>query len=129
MRYSLQVTADGVPAPRFELTSAPAGMSIGTASGLIEWAPGGEAAGTHVDGRQELSDAVFVFNFLFAGGLAPSCDSAADVNRDFRIDLSDGVSLLNFLFLGGSTPSDPFTSCGTATDPGELACLAYDRCG
>jgi PKD repeat protein len=95
------------------------------AGGSVRWRRGDANA----DGNQELSDAVFIFNFLFVGGRPPSCESAADVNRDFRIDLSDGVSLLNFLFIGGAMPRDPFVSCGTALDPRELNCAAYDRCG
>ncbi len=37
--YSYRATASGNPAPAFSLTSAPAGMSIEAASGLINWMP------------------------------------------------------------------------------------------
>jgi hypothetical protein len=42
--YSYDVDASGDPAPSFVLTSAPAGMSIDSASGLISWTP--SAAGS-----------------------------------------------------------------------------------
>ncbi len=37
--YTYQVVATGRPVPTFSLTSAPAGMSINSTSGLISWAP------------------------------------------------------------------------------------------
>jgi len=37
--YSYQVVATGSPAPSFSLTTAPAGMTINSATGLISWTP------------------------------------------------------------------------------------------
>jgi len=64
----------------------------------------GEANG---DGNADLSDAVFILNFLFLGAAAPTCVDAADANDDGKLDLSDAVFFLNYLFLGGSSPPAP----------------------
>jgi len=59
------------------------------------------------DGKVDITDAVFILNFLFSGGEAPSCTDAADVNGDNQVDISDGVALLNYLFGGGQAPPPP----------------------
>jgi len=59
------------------------------------------------DAVADLSDAVFIFGYVFLGGAAPPCLDAADVNDDGDLDLSDGVSLLNFVFSGGPAPPPP----------------------
>ena len=54
------------------------------------------------DDEIDLSDAVFLLNFLFLGGSEPDPLPAADINADADTDLSDAIYLLNFLFLGGA---------------------------
>jgi len=44
--YIYDVSATGVPAPVFSLTQYPAGMTINSASGMIEWLPNSTQAGT-----------------------------------------------------------------------------------
>jgi hypothetical protein len=64
------------------------------------------------DGTRDLSDGVFIFNFLFSGGEAPApfCPGVelgvtnGDCNGDEEIDLSDGVRVLNWLFGGLPEP-------------------------
>jgi hypothetical protein len=73
------------------------------------------------DNNVDLSDAVFVFQFLFLGGPSPQCRDAANVNDDSSVDISDGVYLLNFLFLGTAAPPPPFPSRGQL--PGEACSL------
>jgi hypothetical protein len=87
------------------------------------------------DGRTNLSDGIFLFNFLFLGGNDPSCMESADSNSDRKLDISDGTFLLNFLFLGGPPPASPGASpapCGLSPPgPGvhsKLGCLAYNHC-
>ncbi|MCB2229182.1 S8 family serine peptidase [bacterium] len=55
----------------------------------------------------DLSDLIYLVNYLFLGGPAPTNPSAADVNCDGGVDLSDVITLVNYLFLGS----------------GELCCL------
>jgi hypothetical protein len=66
----------------------------------------------------DLSDGVFVLNFLFSGSTTPSCQDAADADNNGVLELTDAIRILNFLFLGSAPPPapGPFT-CGT--DPSE----------
>ncbi|MBI4605350.1 MAG: hypothetical protein HY721_25585 [Planctomycetes bacterium] len=59
------------------------------------------------DEAADISDAVWVFGYLFLGGATPACLDAADINDDGAVDLSDGVFLLNHLFQGGPAPPSP----------------------
>jgi hypothetical protein len=75
---------------------------------------------TNNDGREDISDAVFLLNFLFNGGRAPPCKAVADINKDGNRDISDAVFLLRYLFAGSAAPADPFPVCGS--DPDGLQC-------
>ena len=78
-----------------------------------------------LNGDVDLSDAVYLFNYLFLGGSAPGCDDGADATDDGALDLTDGIFILNFLFLGGNElpPPSPFTSCpGPDPTEDELGC-------
>ncbi len=59
------------------------------------------------DGNVNITDAIFVLNFLFLGGESPACPDAADVNDDGGINITDGILILNYLFLGGEAPPSP----------------------
>src|SRR2546427_7608587 len=48
----------------------------------------------------DLSDAMFVLNYLFTGGNAPTCPKSADTDDSGALELTDPVYLLNHLFLG-----------------------------
>lgn len=51
-----------------------------------------------------ISDAVFVINYIFAGGPAPNPMDAGDVNCDGNVNISDAVYLISFIFVGGTNP-------------------------
>ncbi|MBD3402669.1 hypothetical protein GF420_07220 [candidate division GN15 bacterium] len=55
----------------------------------------------------DLTDIIYLVNFLFLGGPSPSFEPAADVNGDGEIDLPDIISMVNAAFLGG-----PAVHCG-----------------
>jgi hypothetical protein len=79
------------------------------------------------DDGVDISDSVFILNYLFQNGREPPCLDAADANNDTRIDISDAIWMLNYLFHGGPQPSEPFPQAGV--DPsddgrGSLGCLA-----
>jgi hypothetical protein len=79
------------------------------------------------DGQADISDASALFNYLFMGGSAPSCDDAADANDDEGVDISDGIFMLYFLFQGGPAPQAPGAFvCGedptNAVDGDDLGC-------
>ena len=81
------------------------------------------------DGIVNIADGVFLLVNLFAGGLDPSCDDAADANDDGTVDVSDVISILGFQFNGTSPPPPPFESCGVdPTDSDGLGCALYNAC-
>ncbi len=74
------------------------------------------------DTQVNLSDALYVLNFLFTAGPAIACEDAADANDDGVVNLSDGVYTLAYLFQGGPVIPEPFPEAGAdATDDG-LGC-------
>ena len=78
------------------------------------------------DSMAALDDAVFLLQFLFLSGDAPSCLDSGDFDDDGGLDLLDGVSLLNYLFLPGNPPpAQPGpTDCGPDPTPDALSpCL------
>ena len=66
------------------------------------------------DGQRNLTDGIYLLNFLFLGGPAPSCSAACDVNSDASLNITTAVFLFNFLFLGGPAPVAPSPDCGTS---------------
>lgn len=56
------------------------------------------------DGTINVSDAVFIINYIFKGGPAPVYPISADVNCDETINVSDGVYIISFIFKGGPEP-------------------------
>jgi hypothetical protein len=80
-------------------------------------------ADANLDGLVNLSDAIFISNFLSLGGPPPLCFDAADANDDGRIDLADSNYISNFLFRGGLPPPCPF-SCSPTT-----SCCGNDPTG
>lgn len=61
----------------------------------------------------DLSDLIYLVNYLFLGGPAPACVGAANINGDAgcSVDLSDLIYLVNFLFLGGPAPAACNPAC------------------
>ena len=103
--------------------------------GLIRRAP----AGVHTffrrgdcngDGVVDLSDAVCVLNWLFAGDGRPGCVAATNANGDDTGNITDAAYLLNHLFAGGPAPVAPFLECGPGTLPAdqELGCANPAGC-
>ncbi len=85
----------------------------------------GEANG---DRRFNIADGVFIFNYLFMGTAAPSCDDAADSNDDGGIDISDGIWIVNWQFRGGPPPHLPYSTCGTDPTEDEMGCARSSLC-
>ena len=69
-------------------------------------------------GRVDISDAIFILNYLFAGGASPRCEDAADANDDGKIEIADAINILSFLFTGGKPlpPPDINTPAGFRFD-------------
>jgi len=54
----------------------------------------------------DVSDAVYIINYIFASGPAPNPLSVADANCDSGVDVSDAVWIINYVFVGGNQPCD-----------------------
>jgi len=57
------------------------------------------------DGVIDLGDVVYIINYLYRDGPAPSPLVAGDANCDGTVDLGDVVHLVNYLFRDGPSPS------------------------
>ncbi|MGB2697880.1 MAG: C25 family cysteine peptidase [Candidatus Zixiibacteriota bacterium] len=60
------------------------------------------------DGDEEINitDVVFLVNYLFRDGMAPSPLLSGDANGSMEVDIADAVYLVNYLFKGGPPPCD-----------------------
>lgn len=56
------------------------------------------------NGLVNISDAVFLISYVFAGGPMPFPQASGDVDCNGIITISDIVFLINYIFAGGSTP-------------------------
>ncbi len=56
------------------------------------------------DEAVNVSDAVYIINYVFAGGEAPYPIQAADANGDRNCDVSDAVFIINYVFIAGPVP-------------------------
>ena len=53
-----------------------------------------------------VSDAVYIINFVFSGGAEPLPYESGDTNCDINVNVSDAVYLINYVFSGGNAPCD-----------------------
>ncbi|HDS00698.1 MAG TPA: M28 family peptidase [candidate division Zixibacteria bacterium] len=58
------------------------------------------------DGDVNLTDAVYIINYIFIAGPPPDPLLSGEVNCDGTLNVSDGVWILNYVFIGGSEPCD-----------------------
>ncbi len=75
----------------------------------------------------EISDSIFLLGYLFAGGPAPPCLEACNLNDDESLDIADAVHGLLHCFLGGPKPPAPFPGCGDDPTP-SLDCGSFRSC-
>jgi len=69
-------------------------------------------ADANADTQLDISDGVFILDFLFLGRAVPRCRAALDANADSEVNITDGVYVLQHLFSGGPAPPEPFRECG-----------------
>lgn len=61
----------------------------------------------NADGGINLSDVLFVLNYLFRSGPAPTCEAAGDADDNGEVNLSDAIYALLYLFRGGRAIPPP----------------------
>ncbi len=58
----------------------------------------------NADDQINISDAVLLINYVFAGGPEPNPLTVGDTDCSGQVSISDAVLLINFIFAGGSGP-------------------------
>ncbi len=59
------------------------------------------------DGAVNVSDAVYLINYVFIGGDPPQPEMyVGDANCDTAVNVSDAVWIINYVFIGGPEPGD-----------------------
>ena len=81
----------------------------------------------NADGGINVSDPVFVLQYLFSGGKTPPCVKAADADDDGETNVTDAIMILQHLFLQGDAPPEP-SACGTDPTEDELPCEEFTPC-
>jgi len=123
---SLSLIPDGDPTGRFVITQNATPKEGNSADCLDVVFRRGDATD---DGVTDISDGVFILNFLFSGGSAPGCLDGADSDDNAAIELSDAVRVFAYLFLGGDPPPDPGPSiCGPDPTEDGLGDCEYESC-
>jgi len=57
------------------------------------------------DGKRNITDVIYMVNYVFKGGCSPLGTCLGDANNDSQVNLADIVFLVNFVFRGGPAPS------------------------
>ncbi len=60
----------------------------------------------NADEDVNISDAVYIINYIFIGGEEPQPYEAGEVNCDGTVNISDAVWIINYIFIGGTAPCD-----------------------
>jgi len=58
----------------------------------------------NADGRKNVSDVLYLVNYLFKYGYQPNPMEIGDVNCDTMVNVNDVIYLINYLFKGGPPP-------------------------
>ena len=84
----------------------------------------------NADDTVNITDGVFILNFLFGGEGDPSCLAAIDTNGDGARNVTDAIFILNFLFGGGGgdSPPAPFPDCGLDPSGEMVDCASFPAC-
>ncbi|MDE0959561.1 MAG: hypothetical protein OSB09_02150 [Planctomycetota bacterium] len=83
----------------------------------------------NADGRNDVSDAIWMLTDLFLGGPHLDCNGASDANGDGGFDVADPTFVIQYQFLEGPAPSAPYPSCGTTAGQEPADCTTYPSCG
>ena len=82
------------------------------------------------DGTVDISDPIFVWNYVSQGGPAPPCLDGSDADDSSKIEAVDGDIVFSYLFSGGVAPSAPGPdNCGRDPTPDLLDCIVSQGAG
>ena len=73
---------------------------------ITEYIPPYICGNANGDDKVNVSDAVYIINYVFSGGNAPNPIETCNVNCDSKCNVSDAVYLINYVFSGGNPPCD-----------------------
>jgi len=82
-------------------------VNLGGADAFVTklvWTPDGICGDVNNDDKIDLSDAVFLINYMYVGGPAPELLSWADVDCSSTVNLADIVYLIRYIFRSGPAP-------------------------
>lgn len=77
---------------------------------------------SNADEKVDISDAVFILNYLFNGGTTPQCLDAADADDNGNLQITDAIKILSHLFTGGGAPPFPYPERGGDLTEDNLGC-------
>ena len=60
----------------------------------------------NADGQVNISDPLFLINYIFLGGFGPIPWEAGEVNCDGSVNMADIIYIINYVFRGGTPPCD-----------------------
>jgi hypothetical protein len=74
---------------------------------IVNWKYKGYFCGdANNDFEVNISDAVWIINYVFQGGLPPDPLESGECNCDGDVNISDAVWIINYVFMGGNEPCD-----------------------
>ena len=104
--FEWRPTWEALGVTTFEITASdPFGaMAVCTLLVEVRDIPGLFCGDANRDQEVNVSDAVYIINYIFVGGPPPDPMDNANVNCDFTVNVSDAVWIINFVFVGGPPP-------------------------
>ncbi len=94
----------GVPDTSFNFVRAEIAQDGVYAAFTTAAAPVAPCGDFDASGQLDISDAVYVINYIFASGPLPLDAAAGDVDCSARVDIADAVYMVNYIFAGGAAP-------------------------
>jgi hypothetical protein len=83
-----------------------AGFGLDYSNAFAVYISSSKCGDANGDGLVNVSDAVWIINYVFIGGSPPDPLEAGDANCDEAVNISDAVWIINYVFIGGNVPCD-----------------------